>query len=95
MPKSIKENENALWNDTHAQLQEEKVSLVDKLACINKADDEFYKQSDLILKFRKNASKIFMEATPPKKRTICEIIGSNSLKLNETLKKSLLIRLLI
>ena len=44
---------------------------------LNKADDEFYKQSDLILKFCKNASKIFMEATPSEKRTICEIIGSN------------------
>ena len=50
---------------------------MDKLACINKADDEFYKQSDLILKFCKNASKIFMKATPSEKRTICEIIGSN------------------
>lgn len=77
MLKSINENENALWNNTYAQLQEEKVQLMDKLACINKADDEFYKQSDLILKFCKNASKIFMKATPSEKRTICEIIGSN------------------
>ena len=77
MLKSINENENTLWNNTYAQLQEEKVQLMDKLACINKADDEFYKQSDLILKFCKNASKIFMKATPSEKRTICEIIGSN------------------
>lgn len=50
---------------------------MEQLSRIDKADDEFYKQSDLILKFCKNASKIFMEATPSEKRTICEIIGSN------------------
>ena len=58
-------------------MKAEKEQLLEKLACINKADDEFYKQSDLILKFCKNASKIFLEATPSEKRTICEIIGSN------------------
>lgn len=77
MLKSTHEGENELWNSTYAQLQEEKSQLMDKLACINKADDEFYKQSDLILKFCKNASQIFLKATPSQKRTICEIIGSN------------------
>lgn len=50
---------------------------MDKRRGINKADDEFYKQSDLILKFCKNASQLFLKATPSQKRTICEIIGSN------------------
>lgn len=77
MLKSIHEGENEIWNSTYAQLQEEKSQLMDKLACINKADDEFYKQADLILKFCKNASQIFLKATPSQKRTICEIIGSN------------------
>ena len=77
MLKSIHEGENELWNSTYVQLQEEKSQLMDKLACINKADDEFYKQADLILKFCKNASQIFLKATPSQKRTICEIIGSN------------------
>lgn len=69
--------ENELWNQTYAELRAEKEQLMEKLSCIDKADDGFYKQSDLILKFCKNASKIFMEATPSEKRTICEIIGSN------------------
>ena len=29
------------------------------------------------MKFCKNASKIFMEATPSEKRTVCKIIGSS------------------
>ena len=110
-------------------IKEQKEDLLEQLSRIDKADDEFYKQSDLILKFCKNASKIFMEATPSEKRTICEIIGSNftanakkidvtlypvfydiiemnrmgnsengssnSFKLKQALKKSLLKRLLI
>lgn len=77
MLKSSDSAENELWNQTYRELKAEKEQLLEKLACINKADDEFYKQSDLILKFCKNASKIFREATPSEKRTICEIIGSN------------------
>lgn len=77
MLRSNNDMENELWNQTYTELRAEKEQLMDKLSCINKADDDFYKQSDLILKFCKNASKIFMEATPSEKRTICEIIGSN------------------
>lgn len=77
MLKSNNDMENELWNATYAELRAEKEQLMDKLSCISKADDEFYKQSDLILKFCKNASQIFMKATPSEKRTICEIIGSN------------------
>lgn len=77
MLKSSDSTENELWNQAYKELKAEKEQLLEKLACINKADDEFYKQSDLILKFCKNASKIFMKATPSEKRTICEIIGSN------------------
>ena len=51
--------------------------LVPLLSRIDKADDEFYKQSDLILNFCKDASNIFIKSTPSQKRTICEIIGSN------------------
>ena len=77
MLKSTNDSENELWNATYTELRAEKEQLMDKLSCIDKADDDFYKQSDLILKFCKNASKIFLEATPSEKRTICEIIGSN------------------
>lgn len=77
MLRSNNDTENELWNQTYTELRAEKEQLMDKLSCIDKADDDFYKQSDLILKFCKNASKIFMEATPSEKRTICEIIGSN------------------
>lgn len=77
MLKSTNDSENELWNSTYTQLRAEKEQLREQLAYIDKADDEFYKQSDLILKFCKNASKIFMKATPSEKRTICEIMGSN------------------
>lgn len=77
MIRNNNDEENELWNQTYTELRAEKEQLMDKLSCIDKADDEFYKQSDLILKFCTNASKIFMEATPSEKRTICEIIGSN------------------
>ncbi len=77
MLKSTNDSENELWNATYTELRAEREQLMDKLSCIDKADDDFYKQSDLILKFCKNASKIFMKATPSEKRTICEIIGSN------------------
>lgn len=77
MLKSTSDSENELWNATYTELRTEREQLMDKLSCIDKADDDFYKQSDLILKFCKNASKIFMKATPSEKRTICEIIGSN------------------
>ncbi|CDC18124.1 recombinase [Clostridium sp. CAG:306] len=77
MLKSTNDSENELWNATYTELRAEKEHLMEKLSCIDKADDDFYKQSDLILKFCKNASKIFMKATPSEKRTICEIIGSN------------------
>ena len=58
----------------------EQVSIIDninKQLKFDKADDDFYKQSDLILKFCKNAHALFIKATPDEKRTICEIIGSN------------------
>ncbi len=77
MLKSTNDSENELWNSTYTQLRAEKEQLREQLAYIDKADDEFYKQSDLILKFCKNASKIFIKATPSEKRTICEIMGSN------------------
>ena len=77
MLKSSDSAENELWNQAYRELKAEKEQLPEKLASINKADDEFYKQSDLILKFCENASKTFMEATPSEKRAICEIIGSN------------------
>lgn len=77
MLKSTNDVEDELWNNTYTQLRAEKEQLREQLTCIDKADDEFYKQSDLILRFCKNASKIFIKATPSEKRTICEIIGSN------------------
>ncbi len=70
-------SEDELWNTTYKQLNAEKTELREKLAYIDKADDEFYKQSDLIIKFCKDASNIFIKSTPSQKRTICEIIGSN------------------
>ena len=63
MLKNADSSEDELWNATYKQLSAEKTELREKLACIDKADDEFYKQSDLILKFCKNASKIFLKAT--------------------------------
>ena len=69
--------ENELWNETYKELRAEKDELLNKLSLIDKADDEYYRQSDLILKFCKNASKIFSNSSASDKRTICEIIGSN------------------
>jgi DNA invertase Pin-like site-specific DNA recombinase len=77
MLKSNNEYENELWNQTYYELRTEKEDLMKQLSLISKADDEFYKQSDLILNFCKNASNIFMKSTPSQKKTICEIIGSN------------------
>ena len=71
------EYENELWNQTYYELRTEKEELLEQLSRINKADDEFYKQSDLILNFCKDARNIFIKSTPSQKRTICEIIGSN------------------
>lgn len=77
MLKNADGSEDELWNATYKQLSAEKTELREKLACIDKADDDFYKQSDLILKFCKDASNIFMKSSPSEKRTICELIGSN------------------
>lgn len=66
-----------MWNQTYYELRTEKEELLEQLSRIDKADDEFYKQSDLILNFCKDASNIFIKSTPSQKRTICEIIGSN------------------
>lgn len=77
MLKNADGSEDELWNATYKQLSAEKTELRERLACIDKADDEFYKQSDLILNFCKDASNIFIKSTPSQKRTICEIIGSN------------------
>lgn len=77
MLKNNNEHENELWNSTYETLRAEKEELRNKQVQIDKADDSFYKQSDLILKFCKNAHALFLKATPEEKRTICEIIGSN------------------
>ena len=45
------EYENELWNQTYYELRTEKEELLEQLSRIDKADDEFYKQSDLILNF--------------------------------------------
>ena len=71
------EYENELWNQTYYKLRTEKEELLEQLSRIDKTDDEFYKQSDLILNFCKDASNIFIKSTPSQKRTICEIIGQN------------------
>ena len=55
--------ENELWNETYKELRAEKDELLNKLSLIDKADDEYYRQSDLILKFCKNASKIFSNSS--------------------------------
>ena len=75
--------ENELWNETYKELRAEKDELLNKLSLIDKADDKYYRQSDLILKFCKNASKIFSNSSASEKRTICEVIGSNSPKRNQ------------
>ena len=77
MLKNNNEHENELWNTTYQALREEKEELRNQQLKFDKADDDFYKQSDLILKFCKNAHALFIKATPDEKRTICEIIGSN------------------
>lgn len=77
MLKNNNEYENELWNATYKSLRAEKEELRNQQLKIDKADDNFYKQSDLILKFCKNAHALFLKATPDEKRTICEIIGSN------------------
>lgn len=69
--------EEELWNNNYKQWRAEKEQLRIEQARIDKADDEYYKQSELILKFCKNAHNFFLKATPSEKRTICEIIGSN------------------
>lgn len=77
MLKNNNEYENELWNSIYKSLRAEKEELRNKQTQIDKADDSFYQQSDLILKFCKNAHALFLNATPDEKRTICEIIGSN------------------
>ena len=77
MLKNADGSEDELWNATYKQLSAEKTELRERLDCIDMADDNFYKQSDLILKFCKDASNIFMKSSPSEKRTICELIGSN------------------
>ena len=79
--------ENELWNETYKELRAKKDELLNKLSLIDKADDEYYRQSDLILKFCKNSSKIFSNSSASEKRTICEVIGSNSPKRNQGNKK--------
>lgn len=77
MLKNNNEAEDEIWTQTHYELRREKEDLLEQLARIDKADDEFYGQSELILNFCKSASRIFINSTPSEKRTICEIIGSN------------------
>ena len=77
MLRSNNEDENELWNQTYYELRTEKEDLLEQLSRIDKADDDFYRQSDLILNFCKKASSIFIKSSPSEKRTICEIIGSN------------------
>ena len=54
MLKNNNEHENELWNTTYQALREEKEELRNQQLKFDKADDDFYKQSDLILKFCKN-----------------------------------------
>ena len=69
--------EEKLWNSNYKQWRAEKEQLRIEQARIDKDDDEYYKQSELILKFCKNANSLFLNASPSEKRTICGIIGSN------------------
>lgn len=57
--------------------------------CIDKADNNFYEQSNTILNFCKNAYDYFMTATPSQKRTVCEILGSNFLATGKELSITL------
>ena len=61
----------------YANLKAEKEELRHQQQCFDKADESFYKNSNLIIHFCQNAHANFLKATPDEKRTICEIIGSN------------------
>ena len=69
--------EKELWQMNYDMWKEEKEALRTQQVSIDKADDNFYEQSNTILDFCKNAHEFFLTATPTQKRTVCEILGSN------------------
>ena len=69
--------EKELWQMNYDMWKEEKEALRTQQVSIDKADDNFYEQSNTILDFCKNAHDFFLTATPTQKRTVCEILGSN------------------
>lgn len=74
---ATKELEENLWNENHPKWFAEREELRQKQTQIDKADEEYYRQSDLIIKFCKDAHDLFLKSDANDKRTICEIIGSN------------------
>lgn len=78
-----------LWQINYNTWKAEKEALRTQQACIDKADDNFYEQSNTILSFCKNAYEYFQTATPSQKRTICEILGSNFLATGKELSITL------
>lgn len=64
------EEKNIEW---HA----EQNRLLMKLQSLNNVSQEFYEGSNLLLDFCKSADRLFLGATPEKKRQILKLIGSN------------------
>ena len=66
-----------MWQENYKNWTNEKEELRNVQVSIDKADDNFYEQSNTNIDFCHNAHKFFVTATPSQKRTVVEIIGSN------------------
>ena len=77
MINSTNPNEEELWNTHYNQWMKEKEDLRKQQLSLDKADNEYYKRANLILKFCQHASSIFIKSSADEKRLICEVIGSN------------------
>ena len=64
------EEKNIEW---HA----EQNKLLTKLQSLNNVSREFYEGSNLLLDFCKSADRLYIQASPEKKRQILKLIGSN------------------
>ncbi len=78
-----------VWQMKYSMWKEEKEALRTRQTCIDKADNNFYEQSNTILNFCQNAYDYFKTATPSQKRTICEILGSNFIATGKELSITL------
>ena len=51
--------------------------MLTKLQSLNNVSREFYEGSNLLLDFCKSADRLYIQASPEKKRQILKLIGSN------------------